>query len=246
MKKIILSVSCIICTSALFAQIQFDHSLKRKADSLKNAVAKNLNIPASLSNDEIIQGLKEALTVGTSNSAIQLGAENGFFLNPQLKINMPTEAAKVESTLRKMGMGKMVDNAILSMNRAAEDASGEVKDIFIHAITNMTITDGMNILKGNNTAATDYLKSSTTVQLTEKMRPIIESSLAKVNATKYWKDVFTNYNQFSVKKINPDLVAYVTDKALAGLFVTIAEEEQKIRKDPAARVSEILKKVFAQ
>jgi hypothetical protein len=250
MKKILSGCFCIIFTQTLFAQIQLDNRLKQKADSIKKAVAGNVKaatqVSSGLSNEEIIAGLKEALSVGTTNSALKLGAENGFFLNPELKINMPEEATKVESTLRKMGMGKMVDKAILTMNRAAEDATAEVKDIFVDAIRNITITDGLTILKGNNTAATAYLKSATTESLKIRMRPVIETSLTKVNATKYWKDVFTSYNQFATKKINPDLVAYVTEKALEGLFATIAEEEQKIRKDPAARVSDLLKKVFNQ
>ena len=151
----------------------------------------------------------------------------------------------MESKLRGLGMGKQVDNAILSMNRAAEDASKEVAPIFLNAIKGITIGDGLSILKGGDFAATNYLKDRTTASLTEKFRPIIESSLQKVEATKYWNTIFTNYNRFSAEKINPDLTAYVTEKALAGLFFQVGLEEQKIRKDPLARTSDILKKVFA-
>ncbi len=130
------------------------------------------------------------------------------------------------------------------MNRAAEDAAGGVANIFLDAIKNMTVTDGLKILKGGDFAATDYLKANTTQSLTEKMRPVIETSLAKVNATAYWKDVFTNYNRFSQKKIDTDLTTYVTAKAMEGIFYSIGLEEQKIRKDPAAQVTGLLKKVF--
>ena len=141
-------------------------------------------------------------------------------------------------------MGKLVDRAILSMNRAAEDATKGAATIFWNSIKQMSIKDGLQILKGGDFAATDYLKKTTTAELTEKFRPVIETSLAKVDATKYWKDVFTTYNRFSNSPVNTDLAAYVTGKALSGLFYNISLEEQKIRKDPAAQVTDILKKVF--
>ena len=160
---------------------------------------------------------------------------------------MPKEAVKVEKNLRKLGMGKMVDNAIMSMNRAAEDATTGVKDIFIGAIKGLTIQDGMALLKGSNTAATEYLKSKTTSQLTDKITPVVKASLQKVDATKYWKDVFDTYNKLPlVTPVNSDLPGYVTQKALDGMFYTISQEELKIRTDPAARIDDILKKVFGQ
>ncbi len=200
---------------------------------------------ASLSNDEIISGLKEALSTGTVNSTHLLNKADGYFANEAIKILMPEEAQKAEKTLRSMGMGSLVDKAILSMNRAAEDAAGNVSGIFINAIKKMTVQDGLQILRGGDFAATEYLKKMTTTELTEQMRPVIESSLAKVNATAYWKDVFNQYNRFSPNKVNPDLSAYVTERALQGLFHTISLEEQKIRKDPSARVTDLLKKVFS-
>ncbi len=200
----------------------------------------------SLSNDEIIKGLKEALTVGTENSSKKLNAADGFFANAAIKILMPTEAKKAEKTLRQFGMGSLVDKAVLSMNRAAEDAAGGISTIFWDAIKGMTLTDGLSILRGGDFAATEYLKQNTSAQLTEKMRPVIEQSLAKVDATKYWKDVFTAYNKFSKEPVNTDISAYVTEKSMAGIFYSIGEEEQKIRKDPAAQVTDLLKKVFAK
>ena len=200
----------------------------------------------SLSNDDIINGLKEALRVGTDSSTKKLSKMDGFFKDAAIKILMPEEAKKMEKTLRNFGMGSLVDKAILSMNRAAEDAANGVGNIFWDAIKQMSIKDGLQILRGGDFAATDYLKTMTTKELTEKFRPVIEASLVKVDATKYWKDVFTAYNRFSASPVNADLNAYVTEKALGGLFYNISLQEQKIRKDPAAQVTDILKKVFGK
>ena len=199
----------------------------------------------SLSNEEIISGLREALKVGSDNSTKKLSAVDGFFKDAAIKILMPAEAQKVEKSLRNLGMGKLVDNAILSMNRAAEDAAKQAAPIFWNAIKGMTIQDGVGILKGDDFAATNYLKGKTLTQLTEAFRPVIEASLKKVDATKYWNAVFSNYNKFSADPVNPDLTAYVTEKAMAGIFYQVGLEEQKIRKDPMARTTDILKKVFA-
>ncbi|MDQ3681465.1 MAG: DUF4197 domain-containing protein [Bacteroidota bacterium] len=198
----------------------------------------------SLTNEEIISGLKEALTVGTGNAAQKLSLADGFFKDAAIKILMPAEAQKVEKTLRNMGMGKQVDNAILSMNRAAEDAAKQAAPIFISAVKQMSFQDALGILKGSDFAATDFLKGKTTLALTEAFRPVIESSVEKVGATKYWTTLFTTYNKFSAEKVNTDISAYVTEKALAGIFYQLGLEEQKIRKDPFARTSDILKKVF--
>jgi hypothetical protein len=197
-----------------------------------------------LSNDDIISGLKEALSVGTTNGTQKLSAVDGFFKDAAIKILMPAEAQKAEQTLRNMGLGKQVDNAILSMNRAAEEAAKSAAPIFINAIKGITIQDGLGILKGGDNAATSYLQGRTAAALTEAFRPSIEEALKKVDATKYWNTVFTTYNKFSKDKVNTDLTAYVTEKALAGIFFQVAQEEGKIRKDPAARVTDILKKVF--
>jgi hypothetical protein len=151
----------------------------------------------------------------------------------------------VESTLRSLGLGKQVDQAITSMNRAAEDAAKSAAPIFINAIKGMTIQDAMGILSGKEDAATQYLKTQTSGALTQAFKPVIDTSLGKTDATKYWNTVFTNYNRVASEKINPDLTAYVTEKALSGLFYQIALEEANIRKNPAARTSDILKKVFA-
>lgn len=200
----------------------------------------------TLSSNTIASGLKEALQVGTQRGVAKLSAADGFFKDAAIKILMPPEAQKVEQKLRALGLGKQVDNAILSMNRAAEDASKSAAPIFINAIKQMTIRDATGILTGGDFAATDYLKSKTSSNLTEAFRPVIEQSLAKVNATKYWSTVFTTYNTFSTQKVNTDLSAYVTDKAMSGIFHEVALQEQKIRKDPAAQTTVLLKKVFGK
>ena len=198
----------------------------------------------SLSNDEIINGLKEALSVGAGNSTAKLSGMDGFFADAAVKILLPDEAKKVEQKLRAIGLGKQVDNAILSMNRAAEDAAKSATPIFVNAIKGITIQDGVGILKGGDFAATNYLKAKTLAELTEAFRPVIEQSLQKVDATKHWNTLFTTYNKFSADKVNPDLTAYVTDKAMTGIFYQVGQEEQKIRKDPFARTTDLLKKVF--
>jgi hypothetical protein len=220
----------------------------KKDSSGKTSVDKMLGMSggkSALSNEEIISGLKEALKVGTEKGTNKISAIDGFFKDAAIKILMPAEAQKAEKTLRNIGLGRQVDNAILSMNRAAEDAAKSASPIFINAIKGMSFQDALGILRGGDNAATSYLKDKTTVSLTEAFRPVIESSLKKVDATKYWNTVFTSYNKLSAEKVNPDLSAYVTEKALAGIFYQVAQEEQKIRKDPMARTSDILKKVFS-
>jgi hypothetical protein len=236
----------ILLVAFAFLSLQAVHAqgVKGLFDKVSKAVSPTSG--SNLSNDDIISGLKEALRVGTDSSTKRLSKLDGFFGDAAIKILMPEEAKKVERTLRNFGMGSMVDKAILSMNRAAEDAASGVGDIFWTAIKGMSIKDGLQILRGGDFAATDYLKSVTTSELTEKFRPVIEAALVKVDATKYWKDIFTNYNRFSKDEVNTDLTAYVTERALSGLFYNISLEEQKIRKDPAAQVTDILKKVFAK
>lgn len=238
MKRILLALT-LVFTIAQTTEAQLIKDVLNKVSKTGSSAG------SSLSNEDIISGLKDALRVGTDSSTKKLSKLDGFFGDAAIKILMPEEAKKVEKTLRNFGMGSMVDKAILSMNRAAEDAASGVGNIFWDAIKGMSITDGLKILRGSDFAATDYLKSITTKQLTEKFRPVIEASLVKMDATKYWKDVFTNYNRFSKDQVNTDLTAYVTERALSGLFYNIGLQEQKIRKDPAAQVTDILKKVFS-
>ena len=221
-----------------------------EAQGLKGLINKAKQVvsgtPGSLGNDDIVAGLKEALVVGSEKGSSALSKTDGFFANAALKILMPPEAQKIETSLRKLGMNKQVDDAILTMNRAAEDACKSAAPIFTNAIKQMSFQDALGILKGSDTAATGYLRDKTTTNLTDAFRPVIEQSLQKVDATKYWNTLITNYNRFSLQKINPDLTAYVTERALNGIFFQVAIEEKNIRQDPLARTSDILKKVFAK
>jgi hypothetical protein len=209
-----------------------------------------VNLPAAtsaLSEEEIGKGLKEALTKGIEKGVNQVSQPDGFFKDLAIKILMPEDAKKVEQRLRKMGQGKKVDEAIESFNRAAEDASSLAKDIFIQAIKEMTITDAKNILTGEDDAATNYLESKSRQELYEKFAPIVKNSLDKVGATKHWATIMNTYNKLPmVEKINPDLQEYVTNKAIDGLFVQIEKEEKEIRENPAARTTDLLKKVFSE
>lgn len=238
MKRIIQLLSCVLLLSALSACESTQQIIKTIEQ----------NYPATagsqLSTADIAAGLKQALEVGAQNSSNQLSALDGFFKNAAIKILLPEEAQKVEKTLRDLGMGSLVDKAVLSLNRAAEDATKSAAPIFVDAIKTMTIQDALGILKGGDFAATNYLKTKTTTALSAAFKPVIQQSLDKVSATKYWGDVFNTYNKFTTNKINPDLSGFVTDKAITGIFYQVGLEEQKIRKDPVSRVTDLLKKVF--
>ena len=201
------------------------------AKTLLGAIATDAGA-GTLSDADIVAGLKEALTIGTQNGTSRLSAADGFFKDAAIKVLMPPEAKEVENTLRNVGLGSVVDKAVLSMNRGAEDAAKSAAPIFMDAIKQMTITDALNILKGGDFAATNFFKQKTTAALTNAFKPVITASLAKVNATKYWGEVFNVYNRFSSTPVNTDLSAYVTSKAIDGIFHEVGLEEQKIRKDP--------------
>ena len=215
------------------------------AQFLKNAKKLINSKNNGLTEKDAADGIKEALVNGTDESVKQVSVLNGYWGNSEIKIPFPAEAKEMESKLRAVGMGKKVDEFNESMNRAAEKAASEAKPIFLTAIKDMTVRDAVNIVKGTDNAATMYLKNNTSPQLIDKFQPIIKTSLDNVNATRYWSDLITIYNKIPmVKKMNPDLPQYVTQKAIDGLFIMIAKEELKIRKDPVARTSELLKKVF--
>lgn len=199
----------------------------------------------AFSKEEAADALKEAFVQGTGKGVDILSELNGYYGNPKVKIPIPPDAKNVEDKLRSLGLGNEVDQAIESLNRAAEDAAVEAKDIFIAAIKGLSITDALNIVSGQQDAGTRFLENQTTNDLTSKFSPIINASLKKVDATKYWEDIMGKYNKIPfVKKVETDLTAYVTQKAIDGLFVMIAQEELNIRENPAARTSELLKKVF--
>jgi hypothetical protein len=211
---------------------------------LKNLVSK---APGSgVTENEAGQGIKEALAKGVTTAVLNLNKTDGFFGSNIYKVLLPPDAQKIETTLRKAGMGAQVDKAILAINRGAEDAVGFAKDIFISAIKEMTLTDALNILKGNKDAATQYFKQKTSEKLIAAFTPSVKSSLDKVEATKYYGDIVTKYNSFptTFKKVNPDLPSYVVGKSVDALFDQVAREEANIRDNPMARTSDILKKVF--
>ncbi len=248
MKKFLLVLAISIGTWPLQAQNLND--LLNQANNLlnggKNAGKSNSIFGNKLSNGEIVNGLKEALRIGTQNASGRLSLPNGFFGNQLIKILMPPEARKIENTLRQFGFGAQCDKLILSLNRAAEDAAGKAVPVFVNAITSMSINDGLGILRGGNNAATEYLKRTTTQTLTQTFRPVIQNSLGKVDATKYWNDIFSLYNSLPItkNKVNTDLAGYVTERALNGLFINVAQEEANIRNNPGARVTDLLRKVF--
>jgi len=200
----------------------------------------------SVTEAEAGQGIKEALSQGIANAVLQLNKEDGFFKDAFYKILLPPEAKKVENTLRDLGMGKLVDKAILQVNRGAEDAAGYAKPIFVDAIKSMTLQDAIGLVRNGDTSATHFFREKTTLKLAAAFLPVIKSSLNKTEATKYYGDIVNTYNSFptTLKKVNPDLAGYVTERATNALFDLISKEEKNIRQNPLARTTDILKKVF--
>ncbi len=213
---------------------------------LKNTIKKAISKTPTVSTIDISNGLKEALDKGIKKQVVKLTQEDGFYKNELVKIVLPEELQKVDIRLRQIGLSSLADEGILLLNRAAEDAVKEATPIFVDAIKNITFTDAKNIVLGQENAATNYLQSTTSVALYASFNPIIKNSLAKVGADKIWNQIITKYNSIPlVKKINPDIVAYTTNKTLAGVYKMIAVEEKEIRTNLTSRNSDLLKKVFA-
>jgi RNA binding exosome subunit len=204
--------------------------------------------PGTYTESEAAEGIRQALSQGTTSAILNLNKQDGFFGNQAYKLFLPPDASKIEYTLRDLGLGNIVDRAILQINRSAETAVGEAKPIFVDAIKQMTIADAINIVKGQRDAATQYFKDKTTDKLIVAFSPIIKQALDRTNATRYYGDAVNAYNKLptTFNKINPDLPSYVTQKAVAALFDQIAQEEANIRANPSARGTEILKKVFGK
>jgi hypothetical protein len=205
-----------------------------------------------ITEEEAVAGLKEALQVGTDTSSARLSKNDGYFGNPKVKIPFPENVQYVADALANFHVlgqpvgQQAVDAFVLKLNRAAENAADEAKPIFLNAIQNMTIDDGMTILMGADDAATNYLNANTYTALKAAFKPDIENSLNQVGAQAAWNDVTTYYNVISSDPVNTDLADFTTGKALDGVFKLIAEEELKIRTDVNARVTELLQKVFAE
>ncbi len=216
------------------------------AQQIQQAMDDYLNSSNPLTSQEVASGLKEALVQGISKGSANASKTDGFFKNPQIKIPFPPDAQHVADKLRAIGLGGEVDKFVKTLNRGAETAAKEAKPIFVQAITSMTIQDAWGILKGEPNAATNYLKKTTSGQLFAKFKPVMQQSLNQVNATKYYSDLVSRYNKIPfVEKVNPDLDDYATNLAIDGLFTLIAKEEAHIRKDPLARTTDLLKRVFA-
>lgn len=199
----------------------------------------------SLTNDEVIKGLKEALTLGTNNSSGVASKVDGFLKNPAIRIPWPAEAKDMRDKLIKMGFTKKVNEFETSLNRAAEEASKKAAPVFVDAITGMSVGDGFAILKGGDTAATHYLREKTFSPLKAQFSPVVKEAITKAKVTSYWTPLVTAYNKVpGVKKQNPDLNDYVCTKAVNGLMTLISDEEKKIRANPLGQASDLLKKVF--
>ena len=203
--------------------------------------------PETSQEDTFIAGLKQALDIGTKNAVNAVSREDGYFGNLNIKIPVPDELEDVEKLLRKVGMGDRVDSFVLTMNRAAEAAAPRAVDIFVGAIRDMTVVDAYGIVKGDETAATTYFQDKTSLSLYNLFKPVVTDSMAEVGVVRSYKRMMDKYNSIPfVRKIDVDLEDYVTNGALDGLFFMVGEEEKKIRKDPAARVTELLRKVFGE
>ena len=234
MKKILF---VLLIVGAACSSTQINQAL-----SEANKVLEGGQAPTS---SEVGEGLKEALIQGISHGSDQVSKVDGYYKNPEIKIPFPPDVKKVEDKLRQLGLGSEVDRFVMTLNRGAEDAATEAKPIFINSIKQMTFEDAWGILKGQPDAATQYLKRTTSSQLRVKFKPVVQNSLDKVEATKYYGNIVTTYNKIPfIEKVNPDLNEYATNLAMDGLFVMIAGEEKKIRENPVERTTDLLKKVF--
>lgn len=211
-------------------------------DVLKTVATEVLTIPTTA---EAAGALKDALKQGFGNGVDVLSVAGGFNKNNAIRILLPGDAQKIADKLRSIGMGTQVDNVINKLNEGAENAVATAKPIFIDAVTNMSFSDAMGILTGGNSAATNYLKQTTTTALTNAFKPKIQASLDQVGFTANWTTLVNEYNKFAINKLNPDLNDYVTQKALSALFNKVEEEENLIRTDPLKRSTDLMKKAFS-
>lgn len=222
-------------------------TLNEVAQVVNTAGTSTTNTP-KLTNDEVISGLREALNVGIKNSVNLTSITDGFWKNDMIRIPFMEDAVKVKQKALDWGLDGQVEKFEVTMNRAAEEATKEALPIFVDAIKNMSVSDGFAILNGGDGAATKFLKDQTTAKLITAFAPKVEAAIANVKLTEYWNPIITKYNSAMTftggEKLNPDLNKYITEKAISGLFYMVEQEENKIRKDPMARVSDLLQKVF--
>lgn len=234
-------LSCLLIISLLFCSFLYND----KKVNTKHTINYN---EIDLTNEEVISGLKEALNVGIKNAINLSSVTDGFLKNDMIRLPFPPDAIKVREKALNFGLSKQVATFEETLNRAAEEATKKALPIFIDAIKNMSVSDGFSILKDGEGAATKFLKSQTSNQLVIAFAPVVKEATTKVQLTAYWNPIITRYNSAMSlsggQKLNPDLDAYITQKAIDGLFYLVEVEENKIRKDPFARVSDILVKVF--
>ncbi len=242
MKKIALFLAVLFCSTALSYAGMFDSLLKGVGSSPSSSASSK-----GPDDSTVVSGLKEALSIGTENAVKNVSRVDGYFGNEAIKILMPEKIQKVAQVMRKVGYQKEVDDFVLSMNRAAEKAAPMAVSFFVDAIKQMTFDDARKILNGGDTAATEFFKAKTSEKLYTAFKPTVSSTMNEVGVTRSYKTMMGKYESVPfVDKQSLDLDHYVTNKALDGLFVMVGEEEKKIRKDPAARVTDLLKTVFGK
>jgi hypothetical protein len=237
MRSRVLLVVLILITTA--AHAQFGDIFKKK-DRITSSQS------GSLTNDKIIAGLKEALQVSTINAVNLVGKPDGFLKNDAIKIPLPEKLQTVGRGMRLLGMSSQVDELEVGMNRAAEQASPKAKAIFLAALKKMTFDDARHIWKGNDTAATEYFRGASSADLTAAFTPIVHDQLAKLGVIKQYNSVIQSTPGGSAFAVKFDLDKYVVGKTLDGLFYTLGQEEKKIRKDPAAQTTALLRTVFGR
>jgi hypothetical protein len=220
---------------------------KKDKQSSSEPAGQGSTLGAGLDKDTIAAGLKEALTLGSQNAVSMVSSVDGYFKNPAIRIPLPEKVQKVEKPLRKIGLSKQVDEFVVTMNRAAEKAAPAAKDIFVGAVKEMTIVDAIKILQGGETSATEYMKSKTYDKLYGVFKPTVTKAVMDVGVTKSYQQLVDKAKKSKlIKDESLDLDHHVTSKALDGLFYMLGQEEKKIRKDPVAQVTDLLKKVFGK
>jgi hypothetical protein len=233
----------------ILTQVSCAQNLKAIAKDVQIKVPTQIGAQTpQLTNEEVISGLKEALQVGIEKAVNKSSMQDGFLKNPEIRLPFPPDAIKVKEKALQLGMTAQVDKFETTLNRAAEEAVKEALPIFKDAILNLSVQDGFKILNGGNGAASAYLKQQTQAQLYNAFLPKVKAATAKVGLTSYWNPLITKYNA-AVKltggqQLDPDLDAYITQKAIDGLFILVTQEEDQIRANPAARISDLLAKVF--
>lgn len=222
-----------------------EESVRRTMRTVNESINKN---QGSLTANEVAAGLKEALVIGANEAVDFAGNENAFLQTPRLRIPFPEEAERVKDTAEKLGLDRQVEIFEENLNHAAEKAVAEAFPIFVDAIASMTIEDAFSILNGGENAATRFLRNKTETSLESAFRPKVKTAIDQVELTKYWSPLISAYNTSNMltggEDVDPDLTGYVTERAMDGLFLLISEEEEKIRKDPLARTTELLERVF--